>query len=297
MRISVGIPSYNEGINLVRLLHSLSNQHLGENKLKEVIVSDDSEDDTPSLIRKLFQNPPYKLTLIHHEHRRGVAEAWNEIFREASGDVVVLYDADVIIEEDTTLNLVKNLRGDIGVAASNTLPLSPKTIAGKASETVARWLRRIRQRHPEAQFTVMGRGVAVRSEITRRVRIPSQTIAVDLYLQCMARKLGWRIVYVDDAHVWFRPAESFRDFASQVIRAYIGHRQLRKLVKELRERIGLREQWSILVEVLSENPWLSAPTIISYTATLFLFPTLLQRAGTHIWEIATTSKNSESNRR
>ncbi len=293
LRITVGIPSYNEGMGLVHLLHQLSKQRLGNHRIIEVIVSDDSDDGTPELVRRLVRDTPYNLRLIHHGERRGVAEAWNEIFGEAEGDVIALYDADVILEHDTTLNLVKHLRDRVGITASNTLPLKAKTIAGRASEAVARWLRRMRLRNPEAQFTVMGRGLALRRELAEAVHIPRNVIAVDLYLQLSAEKLGWSVRYVDEARVWFRPVESFRDFASQVIRAYLGHRQLRRLGAGSAGWVGLREQMRVFLEILGEDLGLIMPTLASYILTFILAPRLLPRSGTHRWEIAMTSKDRE----
>ncbi len=293
-RITVGIPSYNEGMGLVRLLRQLSGQRLDNYSICEVIVSDDSDDNTPTLVKKHVRNTPYKLILLHHNERRGVAEAWNEIFREALGDIIVLYDADVILEPDTTINLVRHIGGDVGVAASNTLPLKARTVAGKASETVARWLRRLRLSNPDAQFTVMGRGLAIRRELAKRIRIPENVIAVDLYLQLSAERMGWRVRYVDEAHVWFRPVESFRDFASQVIRAYLGHRQLRRFKGKALKWLGLREQARVFLEIIGEDLKLLPHILVSYLLTLLLMPMLLPRSGTHKWEIATTSKDKES---
>ena len=47
-RITVGIPSYNERQNISNLLQAIEEQHT---QIFEVLISDDSSDNTPSLVR------------------------------------------------------------------------------------------------------------------------------------------------------------------------------------------------------------------------------------------------------
>ncbi|MFQ6134803.1 MAG: glycosyltransferase, partial [Nitrososphaerales archaeon] len=90
--VSIGIPCYNESQNITHLLESIRNQRFKHGcRIKEVIISDDSSDDTPTLIRRHFDktNPHYSLKLFHHKVRRGEASALNEIMMEADGDFLV----------------------------------------------------------------------------------------------------------------------------------------------------------------------------------------------------------------
>ena len=102
-RITVGIPSFNEEFNISRLLHSiielnklgsndldnqnnseyrnddsLSSETLGEKtfEITEVIISDDSSDNTCRIVDEIAaQNPSLNVKLIHHDYRRGVSAA------------------------------------------------------------------------------------------------------------------------------------------------------------------------------------------------------------------------------
>ncbi len=292
MDVSVGIPSYNEGYNLLRLLRQLAEQQLDGFKIIKVIVSDDSSDETPKLVEEFMEKePPYQLILRHHDERRGVASAWNEIFRLAEGEALLLYDADINLKPYTSKKLLQPLleRNDIGIAASNTVPLPTESIAGRASTIVARWLRIMRLRYPECQLIVMGRGLAARMELVENIEIPEQIMAVDLYLQGMAHKLGWKVVYVDDARVYFKPTETIRDFASQTIRAYFSHRQLSELVeREIPRRIGLREQFQGFLEAL--KPRDLPAVLVSYLLTLLYTPKLMPKACKATWDIASSTK-------
>jgi len=54
--ISIGIISYNEEKNISNLLNSIKFQYLGKFSLKEIIISDDSQDETPFLIKEFIKN-------------------------------------------------------------------------------------------------------------------------------------------------------------------------------------------------------------------------------------------------
>lgn len=291
MEFSVGIPSYNESLGILRLLRQLGSQRLWGHRLVKVIVSDDSTDETPQLVERYAVRAPYTLRLFHHGERRGVAEAWNEIFEEMEGEALVLYDADVSIEAETTQRLLDALSPpNVGIAASNTIPTHHvQSPAGSASALIGRWLRAMRLRHRGSQFTVMGRGLAASGELIRKIRIPPQVIAVDLYLQCAASRLGYQVKYVDEARVYFRSAESFRDFASQVVRAFIGHRQLRELIRaSIKENVNLVHQLTALFSVA--RPGELAFTALAYALTFLYLPKILPGASRAAWEIASSTK-------
>src|SRR5262245_48474087 len=93
-RVTVGIPAYNEEQNITNLLLSLEEEQ--QTQKFEVIISDDSTDNTSNIVRKFAQKSLLDIKLFHSDIRRSTAAAWNQIFQEATGDTIVLYDADTI---------------------------------------------------------------------------------------------------------------------------------------------------------------------------------------------------------
>ena len=226
--ISIGIISYNEEKNIITLLNSIKSQNIpAPFLLKEIVISDDSSDVTPDLIRDFIKaNPNMSIRLFHSETRRGAASGWNEIFRESSGDILVLYDADIRLEKNCTFNLVKSVSGkDIGLCASNPQPIKYSNIYGRATKFISNWLRKIR-RTRLTRYTVMGRGLAIRNDLAKKIIIPGDMIAIDLFLQNKLIELDEKIWYNDDARVFFKSPSTLYDFSSQVLRARSGHRQI-----------------------------------------------------------------------
>jgi cellulose synthase/poly-beta-1,6-N-acetylglucosamine synthase-like glycosyltransferase len=287
-RVTVGIPSYNEEMNISNLLRSIielnkldnqpeptNNDHTYEKKeysnsstrednrmiaakdftICEIIISDDSSDNTYRLVEALAaENPSLNIKLLHHENRRGVPAAWNEIFKEAIGEIIVLYDADIIISNSTTANLVQSISNAIGLCASNSQPLVLKESAvSRASVFIAEWLRWVRK-SGLSQYTVMGRALSILSQVAKRITIPEGVIALDLYLQCKVVELGFKVVYNDQALVYFRPPDNMKDFSSQIIRATNGHKQIRHLLTGRCIGLPLRNRLVAAIKSIVQDP-------------------------------------------
>ena len=225
-QLSIGIISYNEEKNISNLLNSIKWQQLGKFHLKEIIISDDSQDDTPILIKEFIKNnTQFVIRLFHHHERRGASAGWNEIFKEATGDYLVLYDADVTLEKQTTYNLVNEFTSGIGLCAGNPQPIEISNIYGRASKFISTWLQNVRK-HGVTQFMVMGRGLAIRQDLAKEIIISENIIAIDYFLQLKVLELEKKVIYVDNAKVYFKTPKNLEDFLSQVLRANFGHKQL-----------------------------------------------------------------------
>ncbi len=225
-QLSIGIISYNEEKNISNLLNSIKWQQLGKFHLKEIIISDDSQDDTPILIKEFIKNnTQFVIRLFHHHERRGASAGWNEIFKEATGDYLVLYDADVTLEKQTTYNLVNEFTSGIGLCAGNPQPIEISNIYGRASKFISTWLQNVRK-DGVTQFMVMGRGLAIRQDLAKEIIISENIIAIDYFLQLKVLEMEKKVIYVDNAKIYFKTPKNLEDFLSQVLRANFGHKQL-----------------------------------------------------------------------
>lgn len=288
MQITIGIPSYNEQLSIANLLKALEMQVADGHKINEVIVSDDSTDDTPHIVNDFARNSKMNITLIHHNKRSGAAGAWNEIFDIAHGEVIVLYDADVIPDKSATSILASGINDKVTLCAANPSPIRQKGIAAKASTFNSSWLRRVRSAGL-SQYTVMGRALSIRTDIAKKISVPD-LIAIDLYLQCKVLELGYRINYCDDAVVWFKPANTMLDFASQVARAVRGHEEIKDYVKKFNISLSLS---TLLKEAMRES--LSDPAgmfalALSYAAFPIYRIKVGDKTGQATWHVADSTK-------
>jgi glycosyltransferase involved in cell wall biosynthesis len=257
--------------------------------ITEIIISDDSSDRTHSIVEGIArQYSSVNIKLLHHDVRRGVSAAWNEIFKEAKGDIIVLYDADVEIDRNTTACLVGSIRNGTGLCAANIMPLvKEKSTVSRASGFIAEWLRWVRKNRL-TQYTVMGRALSVSSRAAKMIPIPEDVIALDLYLQCKVLELGFDVVYNDQALVYFRPPDNMVDFSSQVLRARVGHSQIRKRIGSC-TRLPLRIGLIAALKGFLHDPRGAASLIYCYSLLPF-YKTRLIGIDSVKWHVAKSTK-------
>jgi cellulose synthase/poly-beta-1,6-N-acetylglucosamine synthase-like glycosyltransferase len=322
-RVTVGIPSFNEEVDISNLLQSLvtldrpmsrpgSKNYSSKRKengsvktekvlnpildfiISEIIISDDSSDNTCRTVEAIAaENPSPVIKLLHHNTRRGVPAAWNEIFRQATGEIIVLYDADVITDQHTTSHLVDSIRDDIGLCASNPKPLLSKTsMISRASMFIAHWLSSVRKRGL-SQYTVMGRALSISSHIAKRIVIPENVIALDLYLQCKVLEQGFNVVYNDGAVVYFKSPNNMLDFSSQILRATNGHKQIKRVLGGSCHRLDFRTQVVTTFKSVINDPKGAICLVICYLLLPY-YRMKLTDVNSVNWHIATSTKSQNA---
>lgn len=283
--ITVGIPSYNERQNIVNLLRAIEEQHT---PIFEVLISDDSSDNTPSLVHNFAQHSVLDIQLFHHDTRRGAAAAWNEILQRAAGDIIVLYDADTIPHPSCTEQLTSHIQGNVGICASNSQPVQAAGIAGRASVFISKWLRSVRLVRL-SHYTVMGRALAINSGEAKKIEIPTNIIAIDLYMQCKVLEMGRDVIYNDGAIVYFKPANNIHDLASQVMRAVNGHKQIEEYVSSCGISLPRRVAIAHAVRNAAKDPLGALSVTLGYSLIPY-YRSRLEHTDTAKWHTAASSK-------
>ncbi len=90
--ISVIVPVYNEERTVRDLLHEVLVAPIGRNRLEVVVVDDGSTDATPAILRGI-DDPRVKV--VRHERNRGKGAAVRTGLQHATGDVILIQDADL----------------------------------------------------------------------------------------------------------------------------------------------------------------------------------------------------------
>jgi glycosyltransferase involved in cell wall biosynthesis len=289
-KITIGIPTFNEENNIIKFFESLKKQDLDSNDIEKILFIDDSDDNTPSLINKLkIENPDLNIELHHNNKRMGASNAWNTIFKKSYGDVVVLLDADIELEKDCIINLSNKINETTGLCASNTIPIIQKNNKySKASAFIAFWLRSIRLQYV-SQYTTMGRALALYSKDVKNIEIPIDIIAVDLYIQCKILENHKKVVYNDEAIVYFKTPLTKNDFLSQVTRAIIGHRQMKKYIKNLSLDLSFFTLLKEFLRNLIQYPSYATALIYCYAMLPYSYFKNKEKVS-YLWETATSTK-------
>jgi glycosyltransferase involved in cell wall biosynthesis len=95
--LSVVIPIYNEDLTIRKVLQTLLMIELAPTICLEYILIDDcSSDNSVKVIDQFIEaNPDEKITLIQHSQNKGKGAALRTGFKIASGDYIIIQDADL----------------------------------------------------------------------------------------------------------------------------------------------------------------------------------------------------------
>jgi glycosyltransferase involved in cell wall biosynthesis len=90
LRVSVVVPVYNESATVSEIIRRIREVPVR----KEIILVDDASTDGTREILQRFE-PADDLRIVLHEHNRGKGAAVRTGFSEATGDIVIIQDADL----------------------------------------------------------------------------------------------------------------------------------------------------------------------------------------------------------
>ncbi len=119
--ITIVIPAYNEGRQILHTVRSVMNSHYPMKKMQVICVDDGSQDDTWKWMETARQEFPWRVRLIRQPFNRGKRHALMAGFAEAIGKIYVTIDSDSEVLPDTLRHLVSPLASDprVGAVAGN----------------------------------------------------------------------------------------------------------------------------------------------------------------------------------
>lgn len=95
-KLSIIIPAYNEARTIHLILNKISKVQLVNSIVKEVvIVNDCSTDETKLAVEQYMKQSDLQIAFYNHEVNRGKGAALHTGIKKATGDLVIIQDADL----------------------------------------------------------------------------------------------------------------------------------------------------------------------------------------------------------
>lgn len=294
IRITIGIPAYNEAENIKILLQKLKRQKIRGGIISEIIVvSDGSTDETPQIAR---MDGDERLKVYHRNLRLGTVKAQNEILKYASGDILVLLNADVVPLGNRFIeNLIKPFKKNplVGLVGADTISAKPRTwfenVIAESHELKREMYQQIYG--TDTIYLCHGRARAFSKTLYRQLNWINN-YPEDSFSYIFAIKKGFKFVFASQAKVLFRSPSTFADHLTQSRRFINGRKQLEQYFS----REFVRKQFAIPQKLFFRT---LCKRLVSHPITTFAYivTSLLVRLWPNSqkiyqsrWRIAVTSK-------
>ncbi len=268
--VSIGIPAYNEEQNIKRLLITLLSQRTSLVEIKEILVVNDCSTDATAQEVHSIADP--RIRLIAQQIRSGLAMGQNIIAREATGDFLVLLDADVVPTDSYFLDeICKPLIDDasIGLVGGNVIAAPGKTFFEKVLVTSHELKTSIYTKinNGNTIYLCHGRARAFSRALYSIIEWPNK-FAEDQYSYLFARDKGFGFTYAEKASVMFRSPARIIDHFRQSLRFIGGHKMI---IREFDEQSVAREYAipvGIVVRAIAEFIFWKPLHVLVYLVTL-----------------------------
>ena len=291
--VTVGIPAYNEAANIKYLLENILSQHeIGFFLDKIIVNSDGSDDDTVALASSIDD---CRIQVIDDRKRKGQAARQNEIIRSTETDILVLLNADIILDGRYFLKEIIRplLEGKAEFTSSNMLAVKTRTFVEKMLSMSIEFKNRIFEHWKNGNnlYTCHGAARAFSRAYYGHFHF-EESVGEDAYSYFFGIEYGHRYAYVRDAVARIKLPETLTDHFKQSGRFFNSQT---RFIKEF----GLAR---IEVEYSLPKMLLFKSSIVSFLSHPILFTAYVivttasqwkagfQKPIGQTWEIATSSK-------
>lgn len=211
--VTVGLPAYNEQHNIKNILQQILQQKQKGFIIKKIIVaSDGSTDNTAEVARKFTQDD---VIVIDGEKNRGQNYRQNEIISNTSSDVLVLLNADIVLNsDDVILHLVSPILEGADLSAQWAKPLTPKTFLEKilCAGFELKYYVYTHYKNGDNIYTCVGHMRALSRKLYLNVIFPQKSGGEDQYLYLFAIADGYKYRHAIKAEASFRLPSFFGDY-------------------------------------------------------------------------------------
>jgi cellulose synthase/poly-beta-1,6-N-acetylglucosamine synthase-like glycosyltransferase len=239
--ISIVITGYKEGKTITKAIESALANNLQE-KYEILVVSPDEE--TLNEAKKFSKKNKEVKTL--KDEGKGKPSALNLVFQKAKGDILILTDGDVYMENNALSNLLSPFNNpSIGAVSGRPVSLNPKSsLLGFWSHllTDIADLRRKDAVSKGRKFYCSGYLYAIRRGIVKE--IPPETLSDDGFISHLIYLNKYQLAYSSESKVYVKFPTTFKDWVKQKKRSAGGYTQIKRWTnKEMRsftkESLGL----------------------------------------------------------
>lgn len=264
------VSAYNEGRTLRRKLENVAALDYPRDRLRVIVVSDGSTDDTDAIARAFA---PSGIELAAFDGRQGKVACLNRVLPRVTSDLVVMSDANSMYEPASLRRLARHFTAaDVGCVCGELLYENPEGLASGEGERAywgyERWVKRVEgdrgallgangaiYAYRRGLFQAVDPRMFCDDVIPIRIRIGGSQVLYEPRARCVEEAVGETIE--------LRRRKRHASFGMRtmlaMIREALGHGRLLVAYQAVSHRIlrWLGSLWLLLI--LIGTPWLPVP--------------------------------------
>ena len=232
-RIAHIIAAYNEEAVIDKKIINALSLDYPKDKMKVIVVTDGSTDETPSIIKKYSE-----VVHLHHPERRGKVSAINRAVQLTRNDyeIIVFSDANTLISRDALMYMIRHfVNPRVGGVSGEKVVLShdDDMVQGQGEGLYWKyesWLKKL-----DSDFYSIAGAAGELFSIREKLYepMPENILLDDLYLSLLICKKGFVIPYEPKATATELPSYSIDDERERRIRISAGAFQTMSMLPEL----------------------------------------------------------------
>jgi len=229
-KVTVGIPAFNEQANIGFLLRALLSQKLVNLEVEKIlVVSDGSTDETVDIVSKIKDN---KINVFIGKVRLGKAKRENEIIARCNSEVLVILDADILIDDKSFIEKIVRpiIFGRADMTSSTIKPLKARNFFEQVLIVSTKLKDELFLTYKLGNniYTCFGPARSFSKKLYKKLRF-EQSNGEDMfsYLKCL--ELGFTFENVSDVVTHYRLPSNLSDHTKQSIRYHLSKKSMLKV--------------------------------------------------------------------
>ncbi|WP_181347539.1 glycosyltransferase [Thalassobacillus sp. CUG 92003] len=217
--LSVLIPAHNEEMVIAETLEALINQNYPKHLLEVIVVNDNSSDQTAEIVEAYANFYPF-IKVVHTRPPnagKGKSGALNRGLKEATGEIVAVYDADNTPEPEAlqylAIGLLNDPKAGAVVGRFRVMNASKNLLTQLINiETITfQWLAQAGRWFWFRMTTIPGTNFAIRRSILGRLGgWDEKALSEDTELSFRVYNLGYHIRFFPSAVTWEQEPETWK---------------------------------------------------------------------------------------
>ncbi|OGU61210.1 MAG: hypothetical protein A2V66_12770, partial [Ignavibacteria bacterium RBG_13_36_8] len=200
--ITILVAAHNEEAVIGQRIRNIASVNYDFSKIKVLIGSDNSDDNTNEIIRKLESEYNW-LKVFIFEKRQGKAGVLNKLYEYCSSEILLFTDANTEFEPDAVKKLVQGLQNQkVGGVSGRLILTDTEVDKNESVEERKYWLYETMIKKFEGKLGILvganGGIFAIRKELYETIPT-TKAVTDDLYISLSILRKGYQFSFRDDA--------------------------------------------------------------------------------------------------